>query len=34
VNHSPEFFMDEGALDVRLRSMLQVALDYLGAGGQ
>jgi len=29
VNHSPEFFMDEGALDVGLRSMLQVALDYL-----
>jgi len=28
-NHSPEFFMDEGALDVGLRSMLQVALDYL-----
>jgi len=29
VNHSPEFFMDEGALEVGLRSMLQVALDYL-----
>lgn len=28
-NHSPEFFLDESALDVGLRSMLQVALDYL-----
>jgi len=28
-NHSPEFFMDEGALEVGLRAMLQVALDYL-----
>ena len=28
-NHSPEFFLDESALDVGLKSMLQVALDYL-----
>jgi amidohydrolase len=27
-NHSPEFFLDESALDVGLRSMLQVVLDY------
>jgi amidohydrolase len=28
-NHSPEFFLDEGALQVGTRAMLQVALDYL-----
>ncbi|MCA0393163.1 MAG: amidohydrolase [Proteobacteria bacterium] len=28
-NHSPEFYLDEGALDVGFRAMLQVALDYL-----
>ncbi|MFT4179612.1 MAG: amidohydrolase [Thermomonas sp.] len=28
-NHSPEFYLDEGALDVGLRSMLQLTLDYL-----
>jgi len=28
-NHSPEFFLDEEALRVGTRSMLQVALDYL-----
>ena len=28
-NHSPEFFLDESALDVGLRSMLEVTLDYL-----
>lgn len=28
-NHSPEFFLDESALKVGTRSMLQVALDYL-----
>ncbi|MFZ2751913.1 MAG: M20/M25/M40 family metallo-hydrolase, partial [Lysobacteraceae bacterium] len=28
-NHSPEFFLDESALDVGLRAMLQVTLDYL-----
>jgi amidohydrolase len=28
-NHSPEFFLDESALDVGLRTMLQVTLDYL-----
>ena len=30
-NHSPEFFLDETALDVGLRAMLQVTLDYLHA---
>lgn len=28
-NHSPEFFLDETALDAGLKSMLQVTLDYL-----
>ena len=28
-NHSPQFFLDEEALDVGLRAMLQVSLDYL-----
>lgn len=28
-NHSPEFLLDEASLDVGLRAMLQVALDYL-----
>ena len=32
-NHSPEFFLDESALDVSLRAMLQVTLDYLHANG-
>ncbi len=33
-NHSPEFFLDESALGVGLRAMLQVTLDYLhGANG-
>jgi amidohydrolase len=31
-NHSPEFFLDESALDVGFRSMLQVTLDYLHGG--
>lgn len=31
-NHSPQFLLDEGALDVGVRSMLQVALDYLHGG--
>lgn len=31
-NHSPEFFLDESALDIGLRSMLQVTLDYLHGG--
>jgi amidohydrolase len=31
-NHSPEFFLDEEALDVGLRAMLQVSLDYLHGG--
>ncbi|MEO5625676.1 MAG: amidohydrolase [Dokdonella sp.] len=29
-NHSPKFFLDEGALSVGSEAMLQVALDYLG----
>ena len=33
-NHSPEFFLDESALDVGLRSMLQVVLDYQNGGAQ
>jgi amidohydrolase len=28
-NHSPEFFLDESALGLGTRAMLQVALDYL-----
>ncbi len=28
-NHSPEFMLDEGALDVGMRTMLQAALDFL-----
>lgn len=28
-NHSPEFMLDESALDVGFRALLQVALDYL-----
>jgi amidohydrolase len=28
-NHSPQFLLDETALDVGLRAMLQVSLDYL-----
>jgi len=31
-NHSPEFTLDEAALKLGVRSMLQVALDRLGAG--
>lgn len=30
-NHSPKFFLDEGALKVGMESMLQAALDYLNA---
>ena len=30
-NHSPKFFLDEGALQIGTESMLQVALDFLGA---
>ncbi|WP_430391626.1 amidohydrolase [Dyella sp. 20L07] len=30
-NHSPKFFMDEGALKVGMESMLQATLDYLNA---
>lgn len=28
-NHSPQFLLDEGALDVGFRALLQVTLDYL-----
>lgn len=31
-NHSPEFMLDEGALDVGLRTMLQASLDFLEGG--
>lgn len=31
-NHSPEFLLDEGALDVGLRTMLQASLDFLEGG--
>ncbi|HZX77544.1 M20 family metallopeptidase [Lysobacter sp.] len=31
INHSPHFMLDEQALDVGVRAMLQVAVDYLGA---
>lgn len=30
-NHSPKFFMDEGALKIGMASMLQATLDYLNA---
>jgi amidohydrolase len=30
-NHSPKFFLDEGALRVGTQAMLQAALDFLGA---
>ena len=33
-NHSPQFLLDEKALDISLRALLQVALDYLHGGGQ
>jgi len=32
-NHSPKFFLDEGALETGTRAMLQAALDYLSYGG-
>ena len=28
-NHSPQFFLDESALPLATRAMLQVSLDYL-----
>ncbi|MGH8174369.1 MAG: M20/M25/M40 family metallo-hydrolase, partial [Rhodanobacteraceae bacterium] len=31
-NHSPKFFLDEGALAVGTQAMLQAALDFLGDG--
>src|SRR3546814_14127291 len=33
-NHSPAFMLDESALDVMLRVMLQVTLAYLNAEAQ
>jgi amidohydrolase len=30
-NHSPKFFLDEGALPVGIAAMLQASLDFLGA---
>jgi amidohydrolase len=33
-NHSPQFALDESALDLGLRAMLQATLDYLHAGAQ
>lgn len=33
-NHSPEFFLDESALALGTRAMLQVALDYLQDGAK
>ena len=32
-NHSPEFMLDETSLDVGLRALLQVSLDYLHGPG-
>ena len=32
-NHSPEFFLDESALPLGTRAMLQVTLDYLNGVG-
>ncbi|MDH5822554.1 amidohydrolase [Luteimonas sp. RD2P54] len=33
-NHSPQFDVDESALDLGLRAMLQLTLDYLEGGGE
>lgn len=33
-NHSPKFVLDESSLDIGLRAMLQVTLDYLGSAAQ
>jgi amidohydrolase len=33
VNHSPKFLLDEGALEVGTRAMLQATLDFLGYAG-
>jgi amidohydrolase len=30
-NHSPRFFVDEAALEVGVRALSALALDYLGA---
>jgi amidohydrolase len=31
-NHSPHFFLDEGSLDLGVRALLEVAVDYLQGG--
>ena len=31
INQSPQFMLDEQALEVGVRAMLQVAVDYLAA---
>jgi amidohydrolase len=33
-NHSPKFFLDEGALAVGMTAMLQASLDFLSEGGK
>lgn len=33
-NHSPKFVLDESSLDIGLRAMLQVTLDYLDSAAQ
>ncbi|TWI13397.1 M20 family metallopeptidase [Aerolutibacter ruishenii] len=33
-NHSPQFLLDESSLDVGLRALLQVSLDYLHGGAK
>ena len=33
-NHSPKFFIDESGLELGLRAMLGVTIDYLQGGGQ
>jgi amidohydrolase len=33
-NHSPKFLLDESALDVGLRAMLQLTLDFLEGGAR
>ena len=33
-NHSPKFFLDEGALKIGTESMLQAVLDFLGDSGR
>jgi amidohydrolase len=33
-NHSPYFFVDEGALPVGVRALANLAVDYLSAGSR